>query len=232
MSESIYPIITRKEAKAQGLKRYFNGRLCPQGHISEKYVSNGRCVGCSQSNELKEYEKNYRKTDKNKEYRNSDEYKEYQKEYSKEYQKSDKSKEYHKEYRKSDEHKETQRKYRKSVEHKESQKNRRTTDPLYRLSCDIRSLIRGSMKRGGFKKSSKTAEMLGCSFEFFKQYIENQFTEGMTWENHGKWHYDHIYPVAKRRDEAHLIELNHYSNFQPLWAEDNLTKGAKIPEGY
>jgi hypothetical protein len=96
------------------------------------------------------------------------------------------------------------------------------------LTCRLRSLIGESIKRGGFKKSSKTAEILGCSFEEFKIHIENQFTEGMTWDNQGNWHFDHIYPVSKARDEAHLIALNHYTNFQPLWAKDNISKGCNI----
>jgi hypothetical protein len=50
----------------------------------------------------------------------------------------------------------------------------------------------------------------------------------MTWDNHGEWHYDHIYPVSLAENETHLIELNHYTNFQPLWAIDNIQKGCKI----
>ena len=50
----------------------------------------------------------------------------------------------------------------------------------------------------------------------------------MSWENAGQWHYDHIYPVSLAKDEEELIRLNHYTNFQPLWAEDNLRKGSKI----
>jgi len=50
----------------------------------------------------------------------------------------------------------------------------------------------------------------------------------MTWENQGLWHMDHIYPVSRATDEEHLIKLNHYTNFQPLWAEDNIKKSNKI----
>ncbi len=50
----------------------------------------------------------------------------------------------------------------------------------------------------------------------------------MNWNNHDLWHLDHIYPVSLAKDENHLIELNHYTNFQPLWAVDNIKKSNKL----
>jgi len=92
----------------------------------------------------------------------------------------------------------------------------------------IRKLIYQSIKKGGYSKTSRTHQILGCSFEEFKSHIEKQFTEGMRWENHGQWHFDHIYPVSRAIDEKHLIELNHYTNFQPLWAKDNWSKNNRL----
>jgi hypothetical protein len=54
----------------------------------------------------------------------------------------------------------------------------------------------------------------------------------MSWSNRELWHLDHIYPVSKALNEEHLIQLNHYTNFQPLWAEDNIRKGNKIPKEF
>jgi hypothetical protein len=107
-------------------------------------------------------------------------------------------------------------------------KNRKENDKLFKLSCNLRTLIGMSIKGKGYTKKSKTNEILGCSFKEFKQHLELQFTEGMTWNNAGKWHLDHIYPVSLSKDENELIKLNHYTNFQPLWAEDNIRKGNKI----
>ena len=107
-------------------------------------------------------------------------------------------------------------------------KIRRDTNPLFKLSHNTRSLISKSTKNNGYTKKSKTYEILGCSFEDFKAHLENQFTEGMTWENQGLWHLDHIYPVSRATNEEHLIKLNHYTNFQPLWAIDNIKKGNKL----
>ena len=59
-------------------------------------------------------------------------------------------------------------------------------------------------------------------------YISEQFEEGMTLDNHGEWHLDHKVPVATAETEEDIIRLNHYTNFQPLWAEDNQSKGAKL----
>jgi hypothetical protein len=118
------------------------------------------------------------------------------------------------------------------LENKESrnkkEKERRHTDPLYKLSGNIRSLILISIKKQGYSKKSKTYEILGCSYEDFKIHLESQFTEGMTWDNQGLWHLDHIYPISRATDEQHVIKLNHYTNFQPLWAEDNNKKYNKI----
>jgi hypothetical protein len=50
----------------------------------------------------------------------------------------------------------------------------------------------------------------------------------MDWNNQGQWHLDHIYPVSLATNETHLIKLNHYTNFQPLWAIDNIKKGNKL----
>jgi len=107
-------------------------------------------------------------------------------------------------------------------------KNKIATDPLFKLTSNIRTLIRISIKGKGYTKKSKTYQILGCTFEEFKQHLENKFTEGMTWDNAGKWHLDHIYPVSRATDEQHLIQLNHYTNFQPLWAKDNIKKSNNI----
>lgn len=107
-------------------------------------------------------------------------------------------------------------------------KERTQTDPIFKMKANIRCLIRDSMKRQGYTKRSKTHKILGCDFDIFKKHIERQFTKGMTWENHGEWHYDHIIPMASAKTEEEVIKLNHYTNFQPLWAEDNLRKSDKI----
>ena len=106
--------------------------------------------------------------------------------------------------------------------------NRKKNDPLFKLSCNIRALIYDSIRRGGFTKRSKTYKILGCSFDEFKIHIESQFSEGMSWDNHGEWHFDHKTPVSWGKTEEEIIALNNYINFQPLWAEDNIRKGNRF----
>ena len=107
-------------------------------------------------------------------------------------------------------------------------KERLKKDPLFKLSKDISSSIRMSLKNNGSIKNSRTHEILGCTIEQFKIHIENKFVDGMCWENRNLWHLDHITPISSATNEEELIKLNHYTNFQPLWAPDNLEKGNKL----
>jgi len=103
---------------------------------------------------------------------------------------------------------------------------KRKEDPIYKLICNIGTLIKISILRNGFSKKSKTGKILGCSFIEFKIYLESKFDENMNWENHGTyWHLDHIVPISWAKDEQEVIRLNHYTNFQPLKASENQSKG-------
>ena len=113
---------------------------------------------------------------------------------------------------------------------KKYQKKRRLNDDLFKLTGNIRSLINISIKKQGYTKRTKTYQILGCTFEDFKQHLEKQFKYDMNWNNIGQWHIDHIYPVSLAKDEEEIIKLNHYTNFQPMWAKENISKGNKIIE--
>ena len=112
----------------------------------------------------------------------------------------------------------------------ECQRKRRTKNPLFKLSCNIGNLIRISIKGNGYTKNSKTHDILGISFKGFKEHIEKQFTEGMSWDNRSEWHLDHIIPISSHSNEEEIHLLNHHLNFQPLWAEDNMSKSDKYTE--
>jgi len=111
-------------------------------------------------------------------------------------------------------------------------KNRLENDILYSTIVHLRKTLLTNFKEMGWVKDSKTQEYLGCDCETFMEYIESQFTEGMSWDNHGEWHYDHIYPVSLAQTEEDMFIFNHYTNFQPLWAEDNRSKYNKVPDGF
>jgi len=107
-------------------------------------------------------------------------------------------------------------------------KNKKIEEPLFKLRCNISTLIANNFKRNGYSKNTKSYKILGCSYDDFKIHLQKKFTEGMNWNNIGEWHLDHIYPISLAKDEQEVIRLNHYTNFQPLWAIDNIKKGNKI----
>ena len=106
-------------------------------------------------------------------------------------------------------------------------RKRKANDPLFRLKCNFRANLARSFQRRDKLKYFKSEEILGCSIVEFIKYIENKFEAGMTLENHGEWHFDHIIPISTAKTEEEVIKLSHYTNFQPLWAKDNLTKSNK-----
>ncbi len=106
-------------------------------------------------------------------------------------------------------------------------KNRYDNDPCFRVAECLRARMRSAIKNN-HKAGSAVAD-LGCSIECFKRFLEHQFQEGMTWDNHGEWHIDHVKPLASfdLTDRKQFLEAANWTNHQPLWAEDNLRKGGK-----
>ena len=108
-------------------------------------------------------------------------------------------------------------------------------DPIFKLKCITRTLIGKSFKRGlngTYKKGKKTEQILNCTMQEFIEYLQSQFKPGMTLENHGqgegKWNIDHIIPISSAKTEEEIYKLNHFTNLQPLWWEENMAKGSKI----
>ena len=109
-------------------------------------------------------------------------------------------------------------------------RNKRSTDVNFRLLCHLRSRISTLVRRGTKSKTSLTKSLLGCSIDEFRKYIETKFVGGMDWKNYGKWHLDHIIPCSSFDFSviSNLSKCFHYTNFQPLWATDNLRKGDRV----
>lgn len=109
------------------------------------------------------------------------------------------------------------------------EKNRKLIDPEFKLIKTLRSRLNSALNRKNIQKGFSTMKLTGCELSFLKCYIEDKFTEGMSWENHGEWHIDHIKPCAKfdltKKEEQE--KCFHYTNLQPLWACDNLMKGSR-----
>jgi hypothetical protein len=108
--------------------------------------------------------------------------------------------------------------------------DRAGNDIDFKLRGVLRARVRAAITRSSGAKSRKTMGLIGCSVPQLRKHLEAQFTEGMTWDNHGEWHIDHIKPCASfdLTDAEQQLECFNYTNLQPLWASDNLSKGAKV----
>lgn len=109
-------------------------------------------------------------------------------------------------------------------------KERYDSDILYKLVYNVRNRTKMFLKTINFNIKGGSFNIIGCSPIELKEYIENKFTDGMSWDNHGfyGWHIDHIIPISTANNEADIYKLSHYTNLQPLWAIDNFKKGKKI----
>lgn len=96
----------------------------------------------------------------------------------------------------------------------------------YRLTHVLRARLRHALR--GVAKASSAKRLVGCTISELRAHLEQQFKDGMTWENYGDWHIDHIKPCAafNLTDPKQQRECFHYTNLQPLWAVDNFRKGA------
>lgn len=117
---------------------------------------------------------------------------------------------------------------------KPENRKRKKEDPIIRkIKHKLRNRLLKELKIKNLTRCASTMDLLGCSINFFKDYIASQFREGMSWENHGrgpdKWHLDHIRPCcsfdfSKEEDQR---ECFHYTNIQPLWETENLSKNGR-----
>jgi hypothetical protein len=108
-------------------------------------------------------------------------------------------------------------------------KKRVAEDCLYSLKIRTRCLVSSALRNKGHTKRATTTQILGCSYGELKVHLESQFLDGMSWENRSEWHIDHFIPLASAKSESEILKLNHYSNLRPMWAIDNIRKGAKMP---
>lgn len=223
--------ISREEAKEQGLLHYFTGRPCKNGHIDKRLVSTKDCCGCARINTAKNYnsEKAAEWYQKNRERvllqqkkwakNNPDKVRE------KQYRWNKANPERRKEIeRRSEEKRREQRRIERNLRRKE--------DLAYLLKERYRDRILKAVKNNRTEKAFKTAELLGCTVPEFIEYLKGTMTENMTWNDFmtGDLHLDHKKPLASFLDLSQpeqQLEAFNYTNYQLLWKEDNLSKGAK-----
>ncbi len=207
-------IISRKDAKAYGLVRYFTGKPCKHGHVAERHTCNSSCVDCGKIKN--ENQKEY----KNQWYRENEKL---TKDRANGYYQNNKEKviNYQKEYYKE--------KYREKRDYQNQYySNKYYNDPIFNLHLRLKAAIRAGLKSVNGTRSARTEEILGCSWQEFRSHMESKFTDGMGWHNMDEWHIDHIIPKSLAKNEDDVIKLNHFTNLQPLWAADNLKKSNKV----
>ena len=124
-------------------------------------------------------------------------------------------------------------------EHNRRRSNCKDCDPNGYLTSLVRGRVYSAMKNYSTRKDKHTLEYVGCSVEYLRTHLENQFEKEaercghpISWENQGEWHIDHIKPCASfdldledERDKCF-----HYTNLQPMWGPDNLSKSDTYDE--
>ena len=113
--------------------------------------------------------------------------------------------------------------YQRDYHHK-----RKEIDINYRLLKLMRSRMSIALKNN--YKSGKTMDLTGCTMEFLRSHLESKFEDGMSWDNYGVWHIDHIIACANfdMSDPEQQKICFHYTNLQPMWGEHNMKKGARL----
>lgn len=109
-------------------------------------------------------------------------------------------------------------------------KIRLMSDIQYKMRLYLRNRVRAAIRAAGSRKCAPTLHLVGCDVIDLVKFLEKKFTDGMTWDNYGKWHVDHIRPCSSfdLTDPEQQKQCFHYTNLQPLWAKDNLKKSNKI----
>lgn len=106
------------------------------------------------------------------------------------------------------------------------------SDTFKYVKAHLRKVILVYLKKQKNKSvvKPKTEDILGIDFDGFINHIEKQFLKGMSWDNHGEWHIDHILPCSlSNGDTDILLKLFNYQNLRPMWAFDNLSKNDTVP---
>lgn len=133
-------------------------------------------------------------------------------------------KQYHKEWR--EKNKESYQEYRRNYE-----KTKKDSDPAYKLACYTRTSIYTCLKERNVNKYKNTFDLLPYTLTELIYRLESQFKDGMTWDNYGEWHVDHIKPMNlfnfKHPTDNEFQECWSLDNLQPLWSQENLSKGSR-----
>ena len=232
-------VISRAEAREQGLTKYFTGKPCKNGHIAERYTKTCECSKCIYER-TKKYTSTERGREKKKELasawgkNNRDKVNSYRQKWI------NKNPEKTKEYKNKRLNDPIIREHDRKIENESKRRNmdkivqRRRDSITQTIKHRLQSRISVALKSKGLRKLNFTEELIGCSINEFKKYFEKKFEKDMSWENRKLWDIDHIIPVdyfIKNYDFSNIKIQQicfHFSNLQPLWSVNNLKKNNKI----
>lgn len=235
---------TIAEALAAGSKTYWSGRPCKKGHLAPRWTCSSTCLTCHKeknnspeaaATRKRRFAENPEALERKREQCRRCHAKRWQNpeirakklEKNRAWQSSERGRELEKLRWRRNRQDPTKglKEYKRDYE-----RRRLREDADHRLRNALRCAHR-RMIRAGAARDGKTEELLGCSYDELRQYLEAQFQEGMTWDNWGKggWEVDHKKPLAlyDLTDPEQYREAAHYTNLQPLWESDNRRKGAR-----
>lgn len=202
-------IISWKAASAAGMKLYYTGKPCKRGHLVERHVSDRKCLICKKENR-DEFEA-----------RNPG----YQANYQASYRVANRARLSGMRAKPSPQSREKINRYQR-----EYRARRCKSDPEFLCLLLMHDIFKRATKAVKGGDGTSKFSVLGYGPEDLRLHMEKQFSRGMSWDNHGEWHIDHIIPVAEMikagiKDPAKIHCL---SNLRPLWATDNLKKGDRV----
>lgn len=205
------PFISRELAMEKGYKQYYTGLPCSYGHVDTRFI-NKACRECCRIRSDKRYhdESTGRKANNRMHQRR-------------------KAKDPVWRTRRNQTQAKTRARFMKEHGYSKSTHYYRT-DENYRLAAALRArMYETIVKIQDGKQVLSSFALIGCSIDDLKEHLENQFQSGMTWQNFGEWHIDHIRPCASfdLTDPKQQQECFHYTNLQPLWAAENISKNDK-----
>jgi hypothetical protein len=201
-------IVTLKEAREKGLVHYFTGKPCKYGHVAERLTCNKTCCVCRKSIDSRSYQKHREsRLGKVKSYYDSN---------------AEKIKQYQRHYGSKPENKKLI-----NTRHK----RRYQEDPVYKAMWLMRGHTHKLLSRYNIpdKRYVKSTRVDYSPADLVK-HLEKLFQPGMTWENHGQWHIDHVIPISVLTDWGIYDQkiINALYNLKPKWAEENMSKGNRF----
>lgn len=245
------PFISRKQAQAQGLKRYWTGKPCKHGHVETRYAATGICVGCTQQRTIERARRTHGGKPKPSRLLQPEFERRIREHFGDRY---DLSQAIYTDWNERVtvtclKHNHTWQAFpgnltrghgcpecdrdRKRVERpltkNERSKRARDNNPMWPMINTLRQRVHKAVKAQRSYKGSRTRELIGCSYQELRDHLAAQFEPGMSWDNHGEWEIDHIRPVASfdLTDPREQEKCFHFSNLQPLWRSANRSKAAK-----